>query len=240
MKKLNLPIEEINQLYLDGYSTIEISKIYNCSIQSINRRISSEKRNNIKELAGQTINKLFVVKRLDSKKNGSYENECICECGKKRNVTTHELLCGDVKCCGESKCIERNVDYTNRKKPLYRKIPDIKGNKNPRWAGFKDIPGKFWSTLKREAVSRNKEFNITIEYLQELWDRQNGKCAISGIQLELGQQPDRTASLDRINNKKGYIVGNVQWVHKMINMMKGVYSQDELIRICKIITEYNQ
>jgi len=41
-----------------------------------------------------------------------------------------------------------------------------------------------------------------------------------------------TASLDRIDSSKGYIEGNVQWVHKMVNMSKQQYTQEEFINMC--------
>ena len=44
-----------------------------------------------------------------------------------------------------------------------------------------------------------------------------------------------TASLDRIDSSKGYVEGNVQWVHKMINMSKQQYSQEEFIDMCKAV-----
>ncbi len=34
----------------------------------------------------------------------------------------------------------------------------------------------------------------------------------------------QTASLDRINSKKGYVKGNIQWVHKNVNFMKSSFS----------------
>lgn len=42
-------------------------------------------------------------------------------------------------------------------------------------------------------------------------------------------------SLDRIDSKKGYVVGNVQWVHKDINRMKNTFPQDYFIQVCKQI-----
>ena len=48
-----------------------------------------------------------------------------------------------------------------------------------------------------------------------------------------------TMSLDRIDNNKGYIEENVQWVHKDINMMKRIYSQDYFIYMCKLVAECN-
>ena len=45
-----------------------------------------------------------------------------------------------------------------------------------------------------------------------------------------------TASLDRIDSSKGYIEGNVQWVHKSVNIMKCDFSSDIFIGICNQIS----
>lgn len=236
MKKLDLPETKINDLYNQGLSTIEIAKIFNCSKQAINKRLHN-KRNNIKDLTGQKFHKLTVIQRLNTQKYKSYENQCQCECGKIVTVTTHDLSCGRIKCCGDKSCLTRKPTI-NRKKPVFTKIRDISKNKNPRWKGYKDIPGKFWSNLQREATSRNKDFTINIEYLQTLWEQQNGICAISGLKIEFGK--NRTASLDRKDSKHGYVIGNVQWIHSMVNLMKYNYPQDKFIAMCKTISDNNK
>lgn len=44
-----------------------------------------------------------------------------------------------------------------------------------------------------------------------------------------------TASLDRIDSSKPYIIDNIQWVHKDINFMKRTYSHDYFIKLCKLV-----
>ena len=45
-----------------------------------------------------------------------------------------------------------------------------------------------------------------------------------------------TASIDRIDSSIGYVIGNVQWVHKQVNFMKGTMEQKEFIKFCKLIS----
>lgn len=51
---------------------------------------------------------------------------------------------------------------------------------------------------------------------------------------------DGTASLDRIDSSKGYVVGNVQWVHKDVNTVKWDLTLDNFFRVCKMVVEHNK
>jgi len=77
---------------------------------------------------------------------------------------------------------------------------------------------------------------IDSEYLESLFDEQNGKCGITGIVIKLPNKNDdtkiyETASLDRINNKLGYIKNNVRWVVLGINYMKNRHSDEDVITL---------
>ncbi len=71
-------------------------------------------------------------------------------------------------------------------------------------------------------------------FLADLWDRQCGLCAYTGLPMTpkpLGQRPENyfsAASLDRIDSNLGYIRGNVQFVLLPINNAKGVQSDEEM------------
>lgn len=68
------------------------------------------------------------------------------------------------------------------------------------------------------------------------------RCAISGLDIYLPKSKkdpvSQTASLDRIDSKKPYIEGNVQWVHKIINVMKQSLSDEEFIQYCRTVAKY--
>ena len=38
-----------------------------------------------------------------------------------------------------------------------------------------------------------------------------------------------------IDNSKGYEIGNVQWVHKDINMMRNKYDITYFIKMCRLV-----
>jgi hypothetical protein len=106
------------------------------------------------------------------------------------------------------------------------------------------IPSRYFYSLYNGATRRNIEFNITIDQIWVKFEQQEKKCAISGLNInfpEFGQKAtSQTASIDRINSDIGYIIDNIQWVHKDINKMKWELSQDRFLELCRIITEYNK
>lgn len=95
----------------------------------------------------------------------------------------------------------------------------------------------FVNKLKTGAILRNIEWNLEYEYLAKLLKNQNFKCALSGIEIQAKGSQKNTASLDRINSEKGYIVDNVQWVHKDVNFMKQKFNQEYFISMCKTIAD---
>jgi hypothetical protein len=109
-----------------------------------------------------------------------------------------------------------------------------------------DVPQWYISRMKYGAIhgrSRRLEFEVDRKYLVKLFYQQKGKCALTNIQLSFGtramDKDGRTASLDRVDSSKGYIRGNVQWVHKDINKMKQELNQDRFIEMCRLVI-YNK
>ena len=88
------------------------------------------------------------------------------------------------------------------------------------------------------ASLRNIEWCVTYEYLADLLIEQNMKCKLTGWTLDALSVNKNTASLDRINSKLGYVEGNVQWVHKMVNMCKQQYPKEEFLKMCEAITKH--
>ncbi len=62
-------------------------------------------------------------------------------------------------------------------------------------------------------------------------------CALTDLPLNFHTK-HKNASLDRIDNTKGYTIDNIQWVHKDINWMKGTFTQDQFIELCGSVGNY--
>jgi hypothetical protein len=194
---------------------------------------NSLSKENIKSKIGIKINRWTIIEYLENEKlSGTLR--CRCECGTEQKVRYYDIISEQTKGCNSCSGIEKSKNCGKYK----RKI----GKNNWKFSGYKEISGHYWANLKHRARKTGKELSITIEYAYELLEKQNFKCKISGLEIELPSCMNKrwTASLDRIDSTKGYIEGNVQWLHKDINTMKWNFNQDQFIKYCKIITENNK
>lgn len=105
------------------------------------------------------------------------------------------------------------------------------------YKGFKELSGKYWYDIQYNARKKGIDFDLDIEYAWDLYIRQNKKCALSGLDIELYRSSKKrnTASLDRVDSSMGYYKDNIQWLHKNVNNLKGTFSNKDTIGICKKI-----
>ncbi len=106
------------------------------------------------------------------------------------------------------------------------------------YRGHEDISLTRWNAIRASAAKRHLDFTITIERGWQLFEAQQRKCALSGMPITFpteARSNDGTASLDRIDSSKGYIEGNVQWVHVTANRMKWDLTQDDFISFCHLV-----
>jgi hypothetical protein len=74
------------------------------------------------------------------------------------------------------------------------------------------------------------------QILQRVYERQQGRCAYTGIELI----PGLTASIDhKLPTSRGgtHDEHNLQWVTKQINCMKTDMTHDEFLAMCQLILE---
>src|SRR5438128_381199 len=62
---------------------------------------------------------------------------------------------------------------------------------------------------KKKIIVEAGMIDITLEYLKGVWDKQDGKCFYSGIQMQTKPNSDWKCSVERLDPDKGYIKGNV-------------------------------
>ena len=91
---------------------------------------------------------------------------------------------------------------------------------------------RLFNQFYRSSKNRNIPWSISID---EMFEKYTGYCALTGWELNMSYK-NTTASLDRIENDKGYEPGNIQWVHTMLNMCKNKYNQSDFLIMCQAIS----
>jgi hypothetical protein len=78
-----------------------------------------------------------------------------------------------------------------------------------------------------------RAFDLDDQHILDLWESQNGKCALTGMPLSLKRNDLAAISIDRIDSKKGHIKGNVQIVCQWVNYAKRHYSNSAMQDVLK-------
>jgi hypothetical protein len=207
-------------------STTDISKELNCGYNTINRRLREYGivvRDNGKpqktELLGQTFGKWTVLCEIPGKtEHHSCQWKCQCVCGQIKTLSTYTLTSGASK-----GCLTCDIAQTQAEKHV--------------------ITSYYWGSLQSSAKKRGLDFAVTKDYVADLYEKQGRRCALTGLRLNMAdthcawREGKQTASLDRINSLMTYEDGNVQWVHKMVNLAKWDMPQEEFIRVCHLVAK---
>lgn len=79
------------------------------------------------------------------------------------------------------------------------------------------------------------EVTITADEMYQLWKKQKGLCALSGIQMLIERNSPWALSIDKVNPDKGYTLDNVQWTCLAANRAKSDLSMNDLLLLCNSI-----
>lgn len=123
-----------------------------------------------------------------------------------------------------------------------------KGLPKKLWKKFKDKNyrnkyshlNKLLKVYTRRNESRFKhDTSLTVEYLMSILPT-NDKCPVLEYDLfyKSTKRPENRLTLDRINNKKGYIKGNVMWMSLKANLFKNNLTEGELVKFSKFWLNY--
>ena len=173
---------------------------------------------------GKKFGRLTSISTEKDKNGYNTRYICKCDCGNTHSVSKTHLRSGAITHCG---CVRRL------------------GATHAQWTGVGEISRDFWwshivrssnGSKNKNQVRKPKELTLTIEEAWNLFLEQRRRCALSGVTLTFpkkSKDKSWTASLDRIDSSKGYIIGNVQWVHKDINIMKNKFDNEYFINVCR-------
>jgi len=229
----NLDKETLIREYITNrLSTRAIGTKYNCSNNTVSKKLKKfniparTRKDNYKDLSTRNFGSLTVLSDLPRTVDSGRKSKlwkCKCKCGTIKWIESSRLLSGNTRTCG---CSKRRI-----------------GPDNPTWKGYGELGRSWWNSIIYNAKYNNHEVNINIKYCWDLFIKQNRKCALSGVDIYppcSSSDTNYTASLDRIDSSIGYIKGNVQWVHRIVNFMKNNLNEDVFIDFCSVIAEYNK
>ena len=173
----------------------------------------------------------LLVQEEPAKLN-SFERNCPI-CGRVKKYNTKKSYDKGLK--NNTICFSCRTTINNKSKKRNSKLEN-----NPSWKGYKEIPFSWFSKYFLRA-NRKRTGDITIEYIYDIWISQDKKCALTGIEVDfIKRENGISASIDRIDSSINYEKGNVQIVHKDVNIMKNHFNQDYFIEICKLISKHNE
>ena len=102
-----------------------------------------------------------------------------------------------------------------------------------------------WYLYFKNIISKkeDRKANLTPEILIELLNKQKHKCALSGVKMTCirihGLKIKTNASIDRIDPKGEYNIGNIQIVCSVLNKFREDTDLEEFINWCKKVARYN-
>lgn len=215
-------MKDIKFLYLEKkLSYKEIAKEMGISRSSVYRRLKKAgivgRSHEHEDLVGKVYGSLTVISYQGSGRypeGGTYHLwQCQCQCGNVRVVRGGNLKQGQKSCkaCATKKLANHLTSYP--------------------------FPSKIWLRIVYRCDKKGLDLAITPDILWDIYNDQNGLCAVSGVPIFFGEKSldETTASPDRIDQSKGYVKGNVRWVHKTVNSMRNTISDKELFYWCQKI-----
>lgn len=243
MSKARWTIEELKLAVKESNSFREVAaKIYKrgCSCVWLNKKIlqlgidtshftcRKPGHSKYQSLVGKTYGYLYI-NSIDSKNKNirpNYYADCTCKCGKQKEVLVASIVRGLTRSCG---CILNDIVK--------------KGINSPNYNGVGELSGTIFKRIKRGADKRGIPFNLTKEFLWDLFIKQERKCALSGVEIFFAgadNPSETTASLDRKDNDKPYTEDNVWWVHKSVNIARNNMTIIEFVNMCNLVSNKNK
>lgn len=220
---INIDKDKLKELYENNTKIDEIAKYFKCSKVTISNKLKKYnipiRKPYINIPIGTKFGDWTVIAYGKKSKAGTLWL-CSCKCGQQQLINIYVLRHNKSTMC--RKCVHNSMLNTTE---------------------FRD---KHMNIYKKQAVERDILFDLDKDYLWDLFIKQDRKCALSGEEIVFAighrnhQHGKTTASLDRIDSSKGYIKGNVQWVHKEVNYMKRHYPEERFIYLCQRVADVSR
>ena len=173
------------------------------------------------DLTGQTFERLTVIKRAENNKDGRICYLCECKCGNEVTVIGRRLTSELTKSCG---CYIREITSKRVKKGYGE-------------AAFTALLNHYKHNAKKE----RHEFSLTEDEFRDLVLCNCCYCGRPPYNESKNSYNNgnfKYTGIDRIDNTKGYVKGNVRPCCKQCNYIKSNYGTEDFLSHVKTIYEH--
>ncbi len=106
---------------------------------------------------------------------------------------------------------------------------------------YKNFSNSLIRSLKQRAKIMKIEFDLDVNFIDEMYTAQNGKCALTKIDFMFEKQDSSrrpfAPSIDRIDSKLGYTKDNVRLVCIVVNLSLNEFGDQVFDKMCKSYVE---
>ncbi len=193
------------------------------TVGTIEYKIKTKESYKTRDLTGLRFGRLIVVSFVERDKRGEPLWKCICDCGIiKEKVRHHGLVNGATTSCGcyhkeKVKDVSHLTWYDEQRRNRDRKLI---------------LARPLYNRYKTQAKRRGREFNLTFdEFIKYVFDNCN-YCGTEPIaELKVHQYTGSILynGIDRVDNSKGYIEGNVVTCCEICNRAKLMMTREEFL-----------
>lgn len=170
-----------------------------------------------------------ILRHLETRKCLNCGKEWEVQVKSSTSPSRKQMFCVD--------CVN-NLSIWERKRISMEKIPELRKKylEDKRSEFLRNYKKQILYRTESRAKAKGLEFNIDESdiVIPEI-------CPILEVPIIVGTKGDYeySLSIDRVDNSKGYIKGNVQIISKKANSMKNSANPDELITFCKNVLRYS-
>jgi hypothetical protein len=103
------------------------------------------------------------------------------------------------------------------------------------------IEGRAKSALinaKRRTSKNGHELLLEVKDIIDLWEKQSGVCAYSGMNMTLNSNELNTMSLERIDSSIGYTKENTILICHAVNRMKSNFEVRDFYKFCSAVSDF--
>jgi len=171
---------------------------------------------------GQVFGKITVLSRGPNDKSGHARWNCVCVCGRERLIASKSLSYKGTKSCGKKgkMCREK----------IHARKPFGVSSRNIHLYHY-----------KRDAKKRGYSWNLSDSHFFKLCLSNCYYCKQPPSLVVIDSRYRAHGAfvcngVDRVDNSRGYVKGNVVACCKPCNRAKGTMSRDEFIALCHRVT----